>query len=430
MVAFAQAAQRNNINSSLGGNRLCVLADSFGINGARSSSYPQAYTSTTGPVAMLEALSFGRFTFDVDLQFATLGHTTTQMAARYDADVAANYEDFEVLWLDGGRNDDDTSKAAGDITVANFIAMATKALRNGKSVFIPTPNPPRSYLISTDNQRKVRGYVNREVKKWCVGKRGVAYVDRWRDWVDPTVSTGVPASGITTDGMHPEVTAAVRDARRVIDTVGFAFPLPYKEQSAWDWYDASLNPTGNLLALKSTAMPRLAGTGGSKTTFTGNVADNFSLSRLSGAGTEIVASKEAASAGYGSEGGDRQVLTVSTLSGDVGFILAGADLGAPPAGLVGQQVFGQFEVELASMVGNTSLNVFLQYWNGAENIVTYALNSGTGAVIPWPDGKLLLKTPEFTLTGAQSLQILVSGGFNSGGSGIIKLGAPGIWVKP
>jgi lysophospholipase L1-like esterase len=417
------------------GARLAIISDSFGAaNGNRQSGYPQAFTSTTGVASMLEAFTQGRFRFSLEMNKSVSGNSTTQMLARFATDIEANFDLFDILMIDGGRNDGQASKANGDTTIANLMEMASRGVVAGKPVIMMTPNPPRTFGITTDAQRRVRGYVNREVKRRCAMMKGVVYIDFWRDWVDPTLNTGAPAAGITYDQMHPDVTGAVFAARRLIDTIGFAFPLPPKDQAQWDWYDASMNPAGNLLALKGTPLgntPRMGGTGGTISTYAGGtagVAANFAISRVSGTGTEVTASKEAGVAGYDSAGGDKQVLTVAALSGPT-LINLQTDIGsAPPAGVMGGDCFAQCEVEVSNLVGLTSFTLTLQYWNGSANQVSVALNNGTGAVIPLPNGKYMLRTPNFTVTAlAQNLQWIFNAGFNTGGSGIIKVGAPGIW---
>ena len=413
------------------GRRIAIISDSFGgPNVARQESFPQAYSSTTGVVAMLQALSFGQFLVDADDVHAVSGETTAEMRARYGDDIAATYGRFDILWIDGGRNDGHTSLASGEETVANIVAMATAARDAGKLVLVFTPNPPRSYAISSDDHRRVRGYVNREVKKWCATQASVAYIDVWRDWVDPADATGGPASGITTDGLHPDVTGAIYAARRTLEQIGASYSRPPREQSAWDWYDPTTNPKGNLLALRSTSVPRMAGTDGSVSTYSGTVASGFTAERIAGTGDEIAFSKEAAVAGYDSPGSEAQVITVSTLDGATNGVLR-TDIGSAPDDTTkGSFIFGQFEVELAGMSGCTGLFALMQYWDGAANVGSYGLNNGSGGVIPWPDGTYLIRTPSLLIgEAAQNLQLMLGFVFESGGSGVIKARSPGIWIR-
>src|SRR5690606_40502634 len=66
--------------------------------------------------------------------YAVSGETTAEMRARYGDDIAATYSRFDILWIDGGRNDGHTSLASGEETIANIVAMATAARDAGKLV--------------------------------------------------------------------------------------------------------------------------------------------------------------------------------------------------------------------------------------------------------------------------------------------------------
>lgn len=412
------------------GARLLGFGDSFIANGSAADSgggYP--FTSTIGILPMLEAMSLGRLRYDHANNKGVAGQTSTQVLARYGTDVTANLSRFDVLYVAAGRNDPDATLADGNTTVANLSAICTMARAQRKVVLLEIPNPPRSFAIVTDAQRRVRAYVNEKMRAYARATQGVTFCDYYRDWVDASLSTGAPASGISSDGLHPDITGALYAARRLVDQVGFAFPYPARSQAQGDWYDATTNTAGNILAAISNTAQLLQGTAGTASApVTGNVATSWTCSRYSGTGTEVVCSKDAASSGYDSVGGDKQVITISTLSGSFLGAFRNANI-TPAAALIGQYVEGQIELDLSALVGCTGMALYLYHWNGTASKYAIALNNGSGGVIAYPNGRYLFRTPPMLLEpSASQLRIELTFQFNAGGSGVIKASAPSIRV--
>lgn len=349
------------------GGRLMHLSDSFG---AQQTGYTDAgvnpYKALAGIAVALEVFSRGQFTFDPTNNKGVNGETTAQMLARFDADVLANAANFDILLIDGARNDPSTSKAQGDATIANLWAIVQRTVAMGKDPWVILPNPPRSYAPNTATDQKVRAYVNVEMQRLCSVAR-IPFINPWRDLVDPSDNNGAWASGISTDGLHTINGKGPRlYAKRALDTVGALYPKGPRVQSAWDQYDATYSPFGNALTLVGGLVPRFGGTGGTLSGgVTGALAAGWYCDCNSGTGSDVVASKVAAVAGYDSTGGDRQRFVIGTplataWSGELytGFTI--------PAGLAGKQAVLEVEVELTGW--NTVLPGFAAYLRGGSAI--------------------------------------------------------------
>lgn len=412
------------------GAHIMTFGDSFAAASVADggSGYPASQAAFIAP--MLEAISLGKFRFDHANMRGVSGNTTTQMLARYAADVAASYDNFDILLVQGGRNDGHTALSDANTTVANLTAICEQARMAGKKVWLEIPNPPRTTGITTDTQRKIRGNVNQRMQEYCRSTSGaVVYMDFWRDWVDPAVSTGVAATSVLHDGLHADCLGAYRAAKRILDTVGSQYPEAPRNAGAWDWYDATNNPKGNILSALSTTAQRLIGTTGTAGTGTsGSIATGWKSARYSGTGTQVVFSKEAAAAGYGNAGTDKQVVTVSTLSGDFYGPFA-TDYFSTPAGLLGLYVFAQIEVEVTDLVGCTNINMGMYHNNGSTAKGSFGFFNGLHSNLPLPNGKYLIRTQPMLVENVTNVMWAEACfGFSSGGSGVLKFSAPEIRV--
>jgi lysophospholipase L1-like esterase len=146
---------------------------------------------------------------------------------------------------------------------------------------------------------------------------GILVPDATAKIIDPTSSLGNPLLEMFRDGLHPQNKGAfiIADAfRTAMDSLVPAYDPRFR--SAYDVYNASTNPQGNLIV-----NGLLAGTGGTEgTSASGDTADSWELNRVNsgGIGTlTAVASKVSRSDG---EQGVLQRITISgTPTGDAGF---------------------------------------------------------------------------------------------------------------
>lgn len=408
-------------------NRICAIGDSFVLaNFIAGGGGGFPLSQTTGVAVMLEAISLGQFRVTPELTFGVTGETTGQMLARFDSQVGANWGNFDILWLDGGRNDGDASSSDALATIVNLRAMSDAALAHGKKVFLMLPNPPRTTGISTLAQEQVRSYVNRQMKVYAKASPGVYFIDYWHDWADPTSTAGAPATSITYDGVHPDYLGAYNAAQRVLAAVGPDFPQMLRAQPAWDVYDATLNPSGNAVGINNVGDQMMLGLGGSLSNASGVVATHWQLIGSAADATRIVGSVVAGTAGIGSVASQTQKVTVSALTAAAGIFVLW-DAGAKVTGLVGKSVEASAEVTVSNLVNCTAVLIAAQYYNGATNQYTYALNNGSGNTLPVVNGSMTLRTPPLPyVTAAQNLQIFLGLSFNAGGSGAVTIANPAI----
>lgn len=131
------------------------------------------------------------------------GQTTTQIAARFQADVLAHNPGIVVI---GGSTNDRNGNMAGGVaqTKANFIAMAAQAKAAGVHVVVRTAPPTDVAGGGTLNtialNRAAVDNFNAWLKIWA-RQNLIPVIDLHKHWVDQT--TGGWKTGYTSDGIHP-----------------------------------------------------------------------------------------------------------------------------------------------------------------------------------------------------------------------------------
>lgn len=411
------------------GTRLRAYGDSFVyynfIAAVPGSGYPSSLVE--GVVPMLEAMTMGAITLDMAQNLGFTGATTADLYTAYATYVSGNFADFDILWLHGGPPDSMSVEADAVAAVNNMKAMCADALSNGKVVFLPEPNPPRGlpgFPVGSPAD-DLYAFMNAELKSFCDQNPGCYYLGHYQDWVDPTVTTGLPASGVTKDGIHAASIGCINAARRMVDTIGHLLPKRPPVQTSTNIYSYDINPDGNILGLISADVPQMLGDSGVVSNASGVAVSNFTLAGLSLPDpSNVVGSVEPTVSGYGSSGGQRQILTISPMASG-GFIQFTINQSGAVSGLAGQNVEALCEVELSGMTGNTQLHLTVLTYDGITPAAGGAMFNGNADVIPWPDGKYLLRTVPATYPTAGNLvqwQLFI--GFNPGGSGVIKIGKP------
>jgi len=291
-------------------HRAACIGDSItGLNiiddgthyGYQHSGYLSAFNNRYGHKLFL----------DPALNKGVSGNTTTQMVARFSADIAANYDSFDLCCIEGGVNDFDNSISAAT-TLANLQSMATALLQNGKWVLLFTL-PPNSAGGANANRTARYLQVNALLRNWVKtvsSKCPLFLVDTWRDEVDPASATGAPATGNTVDGIHLSGGGSSLWSRRMDATFGsWLSPLDFGLSSQVESYDASLNPLGNLLPNSGFATT----SGGGASGVGGTIVGSWTAERDGGSFTnvEVVGSVVTTSAGFGAAGGNKQRFTIS-----------------------------------------------------------------------------------------------------------------------
>ena len=312
----------------------------------------------------------------------------------------------------------------------------------------------------------------------------------------PIGGTGGTAGAMTQDGRHPSPRGAwyagqviLQAAQQWLSSVPAYGFRPY---SSYDAYDPVLNPSGNCLeglpwagstayvpgqlcntagyVYLCTASGISAASGGPSgtsssiadggvtwkfvgnarrsvfasgsggysnpatgVTFSGSVANGYTLYRIGGSATGTVA-QSIESPWSNGQAGQRQVLTFSLGSGNNGelwdfFALATspyANQGFTAADLGTASVYGEMEIEITNLANVTQLNLQAPTADGSMLCVTGPNGGGTGWHLPassgemlaWPNGgKLLLRSqPVLLAPSLASMTLLLQVGFDASGA--------------
>ena len=281
-----------------------------------------------------QQISGQRLTLDPVMNRAVSGLTSSQMLARFDADIAANYSAFDWLFLMGGTNDP-SAGIAKETTLANLQAMATAALRNGKSVALFTILPRNSSSWgsgATANMRRLL-WVNTQLRSWASRLLSAGaplhLVDAFGEWANPSstvtaASSGYSvATGVAADGLHPSGYGAYLIGRRMADTLGPFLPAPANAaMGAIDGFDATDNPCG--VALLNPIFATTTGGTATAVTASAGVPANWALTQTAGSSSPTASEVSYATlspeaAGYGARQGSKAQISVAIASGKTAF---------------------------------------------------------------------------------------------------------------
>ncbi len=300
--------------------RVLLFGDSISNNNntINASAWPNNIIThnAEGYFTWANGLLGHRLYLDPSLNKGVSGETSTQILARYAADVAANYASFDIAFVLAGSNDLSGATTTGqmDTALSNIQSIVTRMVAAGKWVVLFSVIP-RAGIASDATGRKLHQYLNTKIRRWIRTQPDVIFIDAWRDLADPADTTGTPVSTLmAVDGTHPNPGGAYYMGKRVYDVLSPLIP-PASDllASAADVYDGTTNPYGNRLANPAFT----TGTGGTATSpCTGTVVGSWTLAQLAGTfvATNCVGSVETQSAGYGAVPGKKQVVTVSITS--------------------------------------------------------------------------------------------------------------------
>lgn len=172
------------------------------------------------------------------------GERTDQMLARLATDVITYSPDWCIV--QGGGNDVTQGKTAAQIE-ASLTSIYAQLLAAGIRVVACTITP--TINADTASEKAVLYAVNAWIRSYARANRGIVLCDWFNAIADAT--TGNPATGMTSDGVHPSPIGALRMGR-VLATALDPFITTID-----DLLPFSNAQVGNLLA-----NPMLAGDGG------------------------------------------------------------------------------------------------------------------------------------------------------------------------
>ena len=147
------------------------------------------------------------------------GNTTTQMLARFDADVVANYNSFDTLIFEPGPNDYPNSFSLATVQ-SNVSFVINSALAAAKSVILLTPTP-------TEFNTSAQNAVQQAARQWMLTNygttAGVTVVDVAALMADPL--TGQPLSAlyvpttVEATRVHPSLAGAQVMGRAIAEAL-------------------------------------------------------------------------------------------------------------------------------------------------------------------------------------------------------------------
>jgi hypothetical protein len=335
------------------------------------------------PFNAFQMLNGHRFVLDPAMNNGVGGDTSSQMATRFDADVAANYANFDWLFCGPIGTNDGPASINKETTLANSQAMATKALLAGKGVVLQTIYPRTGFTSGTGTQKTTYLYsymwVNAELKRWARTLQRIVplvITDPWVDLSDPANVAVDLSSGYTTytaafqDGLHPTDLGGYVVGRRLLADFPAAWlpPMLHRSMGYVSPFDATRNPQGNILAI-SALLTTTGGTATNVTAASGVPASWTASQGLVGAGTlnaaGVVYSMLTAQApGYDAVLGNRAQLAVNIASGKGSVstaTLKSANVTNSSFWTPGRKVYGVARVKLSGLQGFAGAGLSVLY---------------------------------------------------------------------
>ncbi len=242
--------------------------------------------------------------FDVLRNAGVGGNTTTQMAARLQADVLAYKPSHMTLW--GGTNDGWTTTADVDATVTRMVSMIQQANAAGIYVFLISETVS-STKGNTFNQLVL--YYNDRLRGYAAMNPNVEFWDFNSLFINPASTTGTPLTTMTRDGTHLSALGASTIGVNVVakKLARFSTTLAVLPTSP---IDSMGNNTNVRNVLSNPLMPFTTGGTAGGTGDTGQLPDSWSTSGA-GAATGVF-STPARADGFGN---DLKAVLTATASG-------------------------------------------------------------------------------------------------------------------
>lgn len=207
---------------------------------------------------------------------STIGHTSTQIRARFDGEIAPLKPGYIVVLA--GRNDGASGAAA---TIANLTAMYDQAHALGSFVIALTI-PPGNTLAT--GQRAADNQINQWIKQQARHRRNFVVCDIAPVLQD--INGNMHTPNVSSDGTHPNSLGARRMGRVIASTLSTILPKV-------DVLPSNNDDAANLL--KNPLMFSTFGTADAGVT--GTVASQW-FAGLTGSGGTVVASKVASTDRY------------------------------------------------------------------------------------------------------------------------------------
>lgn len=342
----------------------------------------------TGYTCWVNNLSRQRFYTPDGMNFGVSGDTSAQMVARLSPVVAAQPNICSV-WVGGN----DLSGSVSFASLTGNLNTIYNALAAIGCTVVAIPIIARNAANAwTAAQQLVGMQVNEWIRRQAAARKGFVVVDCGSVYDDPTSATWVPYAAYTDDGIHTNPLGAYVIATRAVSELTALYPDYYIPVStAVDVYDATNNPTGNLLP-----GGMFLGTGGT----TGSPATGTTATGWATVATSLLGATCAMSKSTMADGRIAQQIDLSgTYTGSLGFLtMNGTMTNANFA--AGDVIEGCLEFSIAaSSAAIASIDAYIQSTEGGVTYTCHAANpktTSTGIVTAAYSG--ILKTPQRTIT--------------------------------
>lgn len=373
--------------STLKPQTFACLGDSITFNNTTVSASVQQ-KNWLGYLSIAEMLHPG-INFPIANNFGVNSDTTTMMLARLPNVIAAAPAWCSFL---GGTNDltgDPTTAAY--TTITNNIQTVYNTLTAAGIKLVLCTILPRSVwgsltapqiIIARNNMVRV----NTWIRKFCATNTNVVLCDWYADVANPSSSTSDPVSGFLYDNLHPSPTGAYWMAKKLVRVMTPYLPsidtFDLLASGQYDLYDATNNPTGNLLVnpmLTGTA-GTVSGTGASTAS---GVATSWTVGRSVGSNGTCVGTLGTITNSVGSTI-IQQIMTCSHSLGTSNEVWQFTQtVNAAGKYASGDFVQGVVRVDLSSSSNVNFVKAFLHDNNGTANVQQgVALQEASGFKIP------------------------------------------------
>lgn len=414
-----------------------VFGDS--INAFESSA---AATSARGPLAWAKCFSKGAFKFDNGVQYGTAGNQTVQMLARIDTAIAGlQASGTSAVFISAGVNDPlyyaTTIPGGVTSTVTNLVDIMQRFLNAG---IYPiwrelSPQSSASWTAAGNANGVYLGpQINARMAAALRGRKGMYYHRTVPVYLNTASTTNDPASGTTSDGLHPVSTGAFVEGKLLWQemTTWFQFTNTPKVEGLADNYNETYNTAGNLLnggaGASYGALPgsqALSGTGFTGNFATGLAAGGGSISRLTGSAGIMTGAMDTAAVQTiaGIDSGRtyrRQKLTFSSCDGtdsfQWAFVMAN---NATFRNLVaGDRFMVSVDVDCASNVANLVTIEALGLYTPAVAGTTGMSASSRTDIIPAASQSWTVESPPITVPASQTGFLMAVKIYGTGGAAL------------
>ncbi len=381
------------------------ITDQNSKNVQPPTASPSRAWYTDGYATWLRILTCQRINLPVENDFGVSADTFQLMLARIGAVIAAN-PDYVIV--EGGSN---------NIAVDSFVTMRdawlalVTTLRAAGITPIVLPMPPRAGATLTAAQVSQQQRFYNYQREFCLNNRGYLFCDYLGYWLDQTSTASVPLAGmVKADNLHPTAIGAYWMGKALTDLITPLLPpRPSVLLSNADIYDATNNPTGNLLYSSGLNRGILLGTGGTETananlTYNGaGLAAGMTFLRGTATSTcTVTNTKENPRTDTGRSSGERQIIQIAASTGggadevyNLRFTPAIADVA------VGDWYYGEVHIDVT--VAPTNL-MALEFHlletrpSNSQTALDLALNSSLAGALPSVTWTGVLRTPPIQRT--------------------------------